>query len=200
MSKAIWTINTIVNTQFLHDLSGSGTWENPVGGGQYFNDHIYFVATRNTDGKVVTGNDTNFSLEVKPHDNIQWVVNPSNLLNDNQYGVVMYGFETGSNWDNALTSPDSRNVEAYFAQLTNGFNSPNQPSGNFLKGSSSEISIPETNVKAEPKFNETISYHIKLILLDLSKPSQPKALKFVKADPRFVIQKDLVYYENLQTV
>ncbi|WP_299125790.1 hypothetical protein [uncultured Tenacibaculum sp.] len=200
MSKTVWTINAIVNTQYLSKLEGSNSWENPIGGGQYFNDNIYYVATRNTDGKVVTGNDRNFSLEVKPHDTIQWIVNPSNPTNDNQFGVVMYGFESGSNWDKSFTKPDSRNLEIYFAQLTNGFMNPQQPSNNFLKGSTAEIGVPETNVKAEPQFNDQINYHIKLLLLDLSSPSNPKILKYVKADPIFKIVMDAVYYESLQTV
>lgn len=181
-----WTINTLVNTNYLKNLSGTGTWESPIGGGQYFNDNVLFIATNDKSDKVFYGNDTKFELTVSKNDKINWIVTPMNSINNDDLGVVMYAFDKGSNWSDGLNSPSSESTENINVNLTNGFMSQSEPKGTFLEASTAEIAIPHTSVKIEPK-KITITYHLMLLLLDLSTPSKPSIKKYVKIDPKFTI-------------
>ncbi|CAL2095106.1 Inclusion body protein [Tenacibaculum sp. 190524A02b] len=189
----MWIINTLVNTDYLKLVKKGGTWSHPVGGGQLFNDNVYFVATKvDKNGKVsklVGGNDNNFKLKVKPRDTIKWIVSPSNPTNDDNYGIVMYGFAKGSKWEGSLTLPSSDNEEIQFVELTHGFDDIDEPKDKYLKGSSAQISVPDTHVLASPNYGDTISYHLKLILIDLTDPKNPKPINYIIVDPKFIIEK-----------
>ncbi|CAM4013523.1 MULTISPECIES: hypothetical protein [Flavobacterium] len=184
--ETTWTINTLINTNYLDSLSGTGTWENPIGGNQYFSDNIIFVATNDKNNNVYYANDTNFKLTVSKNDKINWVVNSMNPINNKNLGVVMYGFDKGANWTGSLTSPSSESIESVSVNLTNGFMSQSKPTGTFIEAKASEIAVPHTSVKIEP-VKVTINYHIMILLLDLSSPSKPSIKKYIKIDPKFII-------------
>ncbi|UOX34221.1 hypothetical protein LXD69_01600 [Flavobacterium sediminilitoris] len=54
----------------MKNLSGTGTWESPIGGGLNFNDNMLFIATNDKSDKVFYGNDTKFELIMSKNDKI----------------------------------------------------------------------------------------------------------------------------------
>ncbi len=184
----VWTINVQVNTLFLNSISGSGSWNSPVGSGTYWRNNVRMTAVSdNPDDAITVGDGDSFQLTVGKDDKIRWVVSEVNPVYNNHRSVCMYGFSQGSNWDANLTPPNTVITEAAFSSILNGFNAPEQPGGNFLKASTSDISIPETTVRASAE-NSDISYYMRLLLLDISDIHSPKILKFLQVDPTIKIR------------
>jgi len=183
MSK-VWTINVQVNTLFLSNLAGKGTWENPIGGEKYFYDDVRMSAVSNdSNDKIIVGNDKDFALTVGKDDQINWIVSEVNPIYKNKRSVCMYGFAQGNDWDKSLTPPNTVVTETAFAALQNGFNAQYEPSGErFVTTSTSDISIPQTTVRSGA-VDSSITYHMKLLLLDISNINEPSILKYIKIDP-----------------
>ena len=177
----IWTIKVLVDVNFLYCLDGKGTWESPVGGNRYFGNEVHFIASNNADDLVYANIGYDFKLQVKPGDEIQWIVEAINSTN--QESVVMYGFNEGSNWEENLGIPGISHSQHPIFQLKQGFNDTSMPKGNYLKQSWIDIDVPNAEVKETAKKNDTIAYHLKILLVD----SEAKVLKFVQIDPVFEI-------------
>ncbi|AOT10915.1 hypothetical protein [Pseudoalteromonas luteoviolacea] len=185
----VWTINVQVNTLYMSQLSGTGTWENPIGRGQYFNDNVRMTAVSNDPSdNVHVGNDNDFVLTVGADDQIRWQISEMNPIFGNHRSVVMYGFAKGDNWDNNLTPPGLDPVEVTSAVLLNGFDATSQPSGEFLRTDNVDSSVPHTTVRAKAK-SATINYHMKVLLLDTSDIENPTISKYIQIDPKISIQK-----------
>ena len=184
----IWTINVQVNTLALSNLEGSGSWDSPVGSGKVFLDDVRITAVSNEiGGKVFTGNDSNFNLTVGVNDKVKWVLSEINPIVENGRTVVMYGFEKGSNWKEAFTDPSSTQTPSAFAHLIRGFDSIAKPTGDFFAISDALISIPETTVIPRPKA-VTVTYHMKLLLLDIKHIDNPTIIKYIQIDPKLTVK------------
>lgn len=182
MSK-VWTINVQVNTLHIRNLSGTGTWERPIGAGEYWRNNVRMTAVSDDPAdNIVIGDGDSFALTVSKDDEIKWVVSEVNPIYKNQRSVCMYGFSQGSNWDSNLTPPNTLVTEAAFAAIQNGFNAPEQPLSQFLTTAVSDISIPQTTVRAGAQ-NSSVSYYMRLLLIDTSNLTNPTILKYVQVDP-----------------
>ncbi len=131
---------------------------------------------------ITVGNGDSFQLTVGKDDVIKWIVSEVNPIYKNQRSVCMYGFEKGSNWDDNLTPPNTLVTEAAFSAIQNGFNASEEPRGGYITATTSDISIPQTTVRASAK-TASVTYHMKLLLIDISNLNEPKVLKYLKVDP-----------------
>ena len=184
-----WLINAQVNTRYIMSLSDTGTWKAPIGGGHNWKDNVRMAAVSDDPVDPITvGDGDSFKLEVGKDDTIRWVTSEVNPIYLNHRSVCMYGFSKGYNWDDNLTPPSTIIKEAGFVAMLNGFDAPEEPSGTYLKLTESDISIPQTTVRARATSSK-ITYHMKFLLVDTSKPRKPKVLKYVKVDPTIEIVK-----------
>lgn len=188
MSKT-WTINVQVYAEYINTLSGTGTWQSPIGGGQYWSNNVRMAAVSdNPSDGITVGTGDSFDLTVGKDDKIQWVVSEVNPLYLSGVSVAMYGFQQGDNWDANLTPPSVDQVEIASVSLLNGFNAEYQPQGDkWLRSTTADMSMPSTRVRAGAK-SSVITYHIKLILVDVKDISKPKPLKYVQIDPTITIK------------
>jgi hypothetical protein len=185
----VWTINVQVNTGYMKNLSGTGTWQAPIGGGQYWRDNVRMSAVSDDVSDTITvGTGDSFGLTVGKDDTIRWVVSEVNPMYLNRVSVVMYGFEQGTNWDASLTPPSADQVEIASMSLLNGFNAESQPAGDkWWSADVADISLPKTTVRSRA-VPSTITYHMKFILVDITDITRPKALNYVKIDPTITIK------------
>jgi len=184
-----WVINVQVNTLYVTELSGSGTWKNPIGGGQHWRDNVRMAAVSNESGDgIVVGTGDKFSLTVGKDDTIKWIVSEVNPIYGNYRSVCMYGFSEGQGWSENLTPPSTVVQEAGFIAMLNGFNAPNEPQGKYLECTQADISIPQTTVRAGAS-SGAIKYYMKLLLVNIEDPKKPVVLKYLQVDPTINIVK-----------
>ncbi|MCV6588749.1 MAG: hypothetical protein OIF57_06935 [Marinobacterium sp.] len=197
MSKRIWTINVLVNTQFVRSLEGTGSWDSPVGKGSYWGKNVTIVAKSNElkDG-VIIGDGDSFSLRVKPEDEIRWVLSEMQPLREGHRKICMYGFNCSNEpqWLNQLTPLSSTFQESGHVYLKHGFNSPDQPNNindKLSKSLISEVMVPTATVRTEPKeaSEKEVRYYIKLLLVNTNDHKKPIIEKYAQVDPVITIDR-----------
>ncbi|QFY43676.1 hypothetical protein F6R98_14445 [Candidatus Methylospira mobilis] len=187
MSK-IWTINVQVNTLYFKQQTAVGTWEQPVGGNMYWRNNVRMAAVSDNPADAISiGDGDSFSLQVGKDDTIKWIVSEVNPIYTNYRSMSMYGFDTGSNWNDNLTPPNTIITELEVAAVKTGFNAAKQPAERWIDASTIDISIPQTTVRAKAK-NASISYLMKLVLIDVSDINNPRPINFFRIDPTIVIK------------
>lgn len=178
-----WTINVQVNTLYVANLRGKGDWKNPIASHQYWRNNVRMTAVSDdpSDGiQVGTGDD--FSLTVGAGDIIKWITSEVNPMYRNHRSICMYGFKQGENWREHLTDPNTVNHEAGFVAITHGFNDDDEPRKKYIKTSTADISVAQTEVRAHAS-SASIRYYMKLLLVDTSSLKDPKVLKYLQVDP-----------------
>jgi len=178
-----WTINVQIDTRYAEKFSGKGSWENPLGTGEYWGDHVRMTAVNNIDSMVIVGNDKNFSLSVKSEDTIRWIVSEVDPLYSNHLSMCMYGFQTDNDsWKEFFHAPSIiENSMAVTATSRIGIGG-SEPTDDFLKTTLADISYPQTiarvgNMKGEVK------YYMQFLLVDISNVEDPQIVKYLQVDP-----------------
>lgn len=189
MAKKTWIINVQVNTQYMNSIAGTGTWEAPIGAGQYWLDNVRMAAVSDNpaDG-IIVGKGDDFTLTVGKDDTIKWIVSEVDPTYLNYRSVCMYGFKQGSNWDSNLMPPSTEVAEAGFVAMLNGFNAEHAPQGKYIECTQADISIPKTTVRASAQ-SCSIQYYMKFLLVDIEDSSNPRVLKYLQVDPTIRIVK-----------
>jgi len=201
MSKT-WTIDVLIDTDYLNTLSKTGTWKNPVGGGEHFRNHVLMVASCHKSKEVIAGNDDNFVLTVKKGDTIRWVCSPMDPLASNGLTVCLYDFKKGKNWSKYLFPP-KQDAEQYITiKLPDAmFGKKEEPALKRLIAHGDDIGVPYVKVRklTELKLPATITYHMKVILFEITPihnddEEEPKSYKaepinYIQIDPKIKIEK-----------
>lgn len=190
-----WTVNVLVDVKYLLKQFGkTGTCSSPNGGGSYWKDHVYMVATSDdtTDNRVARGNgDTGssaLSIPTQAGESIQWTVSCMDSFygtsqDEFRYAVAIYDFQKGSNWDDNLTEPSSPVEEIFNAYIKKGFGTCTLTHG----GGVSNTSVPSTSVKAQAKAKASVSYYLKLVVYKISATGVQTPIGYYKVDPTIVI-------------
>jgi len=188
MSK-IWTINVQIDTRYAEKFSGKGSWENPLGTGEYWGDHVRMTAINNENRDIIVGNDKNFSLSVKAEDTIRWVISEIDPLYSNHLSMCMYGFNTDNDkWNDFFHSPSIiENSMAVTAVTKVGIGGP-EPTGDFLTTTLADISYPQTIARVGSAEGE-VKYYMQFLLVDISNAKNPQILKYLQVDPLLKLEK-----------
>ncbi|WP_046759078.1 AidA/PixA family protein [Kordia jejudonensis] len=183
-----WTINVLVNTKYIASLSGKGTWEYPIGGSKSWNKNVTMTATNDDDNdhRIFSGIGDNFSLSIKPGDKVRWILNEINPLVDTSRTVCMYGFKQNStDWNKYFTPIASVDHEMLTTTIdSNAFNQMHE-SENYLHLHRSNVSVPQTTARVTAKSGSSVTYFIKLLLID---ETNKKVLKYAMVDPKLTIE------------
>ncbi len=191
-SHTTWTINLQVNSQKLKDYNfgGSGTWENPVGGGltDFWKQNTAITITSSKDAIPRVFQGYTFDLEVNQQDTIRWVISEMSPLVTENFGVTMYGFKMGSNWDKVLTNPNAQQKELGMLSVIRRFNDPKAPDVDWLKINGGLMTFPSAHVLRGAESNQKVYYYMRLALVDTSDTTAPKVLKFLQIDPTITVK------------
>jgi len=175
-----WVINVQVNTQYMKNLPGTGTWESPIEAENSWYNHVQIAAVSDhlADG-IVVGDGDSLKLRVGKEDTIKWIVSEVNSFYDNYISVCMYGLYQEGKWGPKLRRPNSIVTKVGFTAMLNGFNAENEPQDQHLKCTVADISIPQTTLRTAATSKDS-KYHIRFLLVNIEDPKNPIVMKYLE--------------------